>query len=92
VPQPYQITKIPFSVVTSGLGVNCVEIGIHPTRLTLDSGPVLWLMGVPVTVDIDEVVITFEFRGTVMLIDDHGVANICVEGSVYGWKSDDGSS
>ena len=82
--EPHQITKVPFSVVTSGLGVNCVEIGIHPIRLTLDSGPVLWLMNVPVTVDIDEVVITLEFRGTVMLIDDHGVADVRVEGSVFG--------
>jgi hypothetical protein len=86
--EPYQITKIPFSVVTSGLGVNCIEIGIYPIRLTLDSGRVLWLIGVPVTADIDEVVITFEFRNTVMLIDDHGAANICVEGSVYGWRPD----
>jgi hypothetical protein len=46
------------------------------------------MSGVPVTVDIEEVVITFEFHGTVMLIDDHGVPNICVEGSVYGWRPD----
>ena len=63
-----QIATVPLDFTTSGNGPRIVEVGVYPVRLTLSDGRVITPIHVPATVDIHGVAITFDFRGSTLLM------------------------
>jgi len=82
-----QIATVPLDFTTSGNGPRIVEVGVYPVRLTLSDGRVITPIHVPATVDIHGVAITFDFRGSTLLINDHGAGGIRIVGDVFGRKA-----
>ena len=59
---------------------------MYPVRLTLSDGRVLTQIHVPAIVDIHGVAITFDFRGSSLIVNDHGAGGIRIVGHVFGRK------
>jgi hypothetical protein len=84
---PLHIASVPLDIATSGNGSRIIEVGVYPVRLTLSDGRVITPIDVPAEVDIHGVAITFDFRGSSLIIDDHGAAGIRIAGDVFGRKA-----
>jgi len=78
-------------MMTSGHGINSVELGVYAVGVTLTDGTVIHPVDVSTTVAIHGVAITFRCRGTALFINDHGIANVRIQGSVSGRTPDDTS-
>jgi hypothetical protein len=64
-----------------------VEVGVYPVRVTLSDGRVINPIDIPAIVDVHGVAITFDFRGSSLLINDHGAGGIRIVGDVFGQKA-----
>jgi hypothetical protein len=84
---PIHIAIVPFDFTTSGNGPRIVEVGLYPVRVALSDGRVINPIDVPAIVDIQGVAITFDFRGSSILINDHGAEGIRIAGDVFGRKA-----
>ena len=83
----FHVATVQFDVTTSGKGTKIVEVGVYPIRLTLLDGRVIQSVDVPATVDVRGVAVTLDFRGSSLLINDHGAAGIRIAGDVFGRKA-----
>ena len=84
---PLHIATVPLDITTTGNGPRIVEVGVFPIRLTLSNGRVINTIDIPAIVDIHGVAITFDFRASSLIINDHGAAGIRITGDVLGRKA-----
>jgi hypothetical protein len=84
---PLHIATVPLDITTLGDGQRIVEVGVYPVRLTLSDGRGITPINVPAEVDIHGVAITFDFRGSSLIVNDHGAEGIRIVGDVFGLEA-----
>jgi hypothetical protein len=84
---PVHIATVPLDITTSGNGPRIVEVGVYPVRVILSDGRAITPNDIPAIVDIHGIAITFDFRGSSLIIDDSGAEGIRIVGEVFGRKA-----